>query len=104
MNLIEHFKLYTLKLRFESDIVGVYTTEEETATEFNQMERKKTRMLQRWAKIFDPEIETNSLTDNELNLIIQNKIDLLNENNIGQQERKFELEVSGDRIIIYDSF
>ena len=96
-------ELYKLKLTFESDIVGVYTTEEETVNDYWQMKSKKTIMLKRWAKILDKNIaEIFNQTDNEINLIIQNRIDLLNKNDKGQQERKFELCVYGDGKIIYD--
>ena len=48
--------MYTLKLLFHSDIKGVYTQEEETATDFDQVERKKLRMLQRWTKVLYPKM------------------------------------------------
>jgi hypothetical protein len=100
MEPLRQHQFYSISLEFVSDIVGVYTTEEETAIEYTQVLRKTTRMLQRWAKIFDNTIDVNCLTDKQLNSIIQNKIDFLNENNKGQQKRQFELIIRSGNVIL----
>jgi hypothetical protein len=77
MEPLRQHQFYSISLEFVSDIVRVYTTEEETAIEYTQVLRKNNEngMLQRWAKFFDNTIDVNCLTDKQLNSIIQNKID-----------------------------
>jgi hypothetical protein len=100
MTSLREHQFYSISLEFISDIVGVYTIEQETVIEYTQLLKKTTRMLQRWAKIFDNTIDVNDLNDKELNAVIQNKIDFLNKNNKGQQDRKFELIIRSGNIIL----
>jgi hypothetical protein len=100
MTSLREHQFYSISLEFISDIVGVYTIEQETVIEYTQLLKKTTRMLQRWAKIFDNTIDVNDLTDKELNAVIQNQIDFLNKNNKGQQDRKFELIIRSGNVIL----
>jgi hypothetical protein len=100
MTSLREHQFYSIRLEFISDTVGVYTIERETEIEYTQLLRKTTRMLQRWAKIFDNTIDVNDLTDKELNAVIQNQIDFLNKNNKGQQDRKFELIIRSGNVIL----
>lgn len=93
--------IYKLELYFQSDVKGVYTKIEETATTLCQMERKKTRMLRTWYKIFFPDNSEKTL--NSLSIDdIQKHIYLLNEHDKGDQEREFHLRVSENENVLFD--
>jgi hypothetical protein len=86
--------MYCIYLKFQSDVKGVYTKEEETATNIEQVDRKKRRMIERWAKILIPNISEHDLKNDsydELENQIQKKLEVLNKDQSGEQERKFEI-------------
>jgi hypothetical protein len=86
--------MYTINLLYQSDIKGIYTKEQETATDFEQLERKRVRMLRKWVKILYPELPFKRIKKQPpfiLNGLIQNKIFVLNVNTPGDIERSFNI-------------
>lgn len=49
--------MYKITVLFNSNIDGVYTKEEETATDLFQMQCKRNRMMNRWFGILCPHID-----------------------------------------------
>jgi hypothetical protein len=49
--------MYKITVLFNSNIDGVYTKEEETATDFSEMQHKQSRMMDRWFEILCPHIK-----------------------------------------------
>jgi hypothetical protein len=91
--------MYKIKLHYQSDVKGIYTKEEETATDFKQFERKKNRMLLRWLVILMPSLgidQIKFLSDDLLINMIQQKLTIENTYKPGEQERKFELKYELD--------
>jgi hypothetical protein len=91
--------MYKIKLHYQSDVKGVYTKEEETATDFDQFERKKNRILLRWLVILMPSLgidQIKFLSDDLLINMIQQKLTIENTYKPGEQERKFELKYELD--------
>lgn len=89
--------MYQINLYFQSDVKGVYTKEEEIATNEEQLERKLTKMLQRWTKILLPkmlDVIINGLSRQELSIIIDDKIANLNKKEPGEQIRVFRCTVT----------
>jgi hypothetical protein len=88
--------MYKINLLYQSDIKGIYTMEQETATDVEQLERKRVRMLRKWAKIFNPEIPFKKIKKQSaylLNELIQNNIIALNRNEPGDINRAFLITV-----------
>lgn len=88
--------MYLIKLKFESNIKGIYTYEEETADNEEMKNMKLERILKKWC------INFRIISYNycgEINIIdfikeIKNYIDDLNMNiKEGEQKRRFVLEV-----------
>lgn len=53
--------MFKVKIEFQSNIKGVYTKEEETATDKNSAEFKLQRMVNRWFNILCPHIDFDKL-------------------------------------------
>ncbi len=98
--------MYLIKLRFESNIKGVYTYEEETADGLHLKNKKVIRMLARWCRNFSinngfnetniDSIDVYSYDSiiNDLCRLIDNVVYDLNKNiKEEEQKRKFILEV-----------
>lgn len=49
--------MYKITLLFESSIEGIYTKEEETATDMEHVLKKLIRMIERWVKILLPHVK-----------------------------------------------
>jgi hypothetical protein len=84
--------MYKITLLYQSDIEGIYTSEQETATDLEQLQRKRVRMLRKWAKIFNPEIPFRKIKKQSayvLKELIQNNIIALNRDAPGNVERDF---------------
>jgi hypothetical protein len=86
--------MYKIIVHYQSDVKGIYTKEEETATDYEQFERKKKRMLLRWVTILMPLLkieQINFLSDELLENMIHQKLSIENKYKPGEQDRKFEL-------------
>ena len=60
--------MYKITLFFKSNVEGVYTKEEETATDYDQLRIKHTRMLCRWFKILCPHINVDEIFNNTVKI------------------------------------
>jgi len=60
--------MYKINLYFKSNIEGVYTKEEETATDKFQLVDKKYRMIDRWFNILCPHIDIHKYKSNVLDM------------------------------------
>ena len=49
--------MYKIQVHYKSNIKGVYTKEEETATDMEQAKQKQHRMIDRWFDIICPHID-----------------------------------------------
>ncbi len=64
--------MYKVSIEFHSNIKGVYTREEETATDYQQAKFKLGRMINRWFNILCPHIDLDKLNirdENNLNIV-----------------------------------
>jgi hypothetical protein len=99
--------MYLIKLRFESNIKGVYTYEEETAQDLYWKNKKVIRMLLRWCKNFNINHGFNenyldsicadyfcgSTINDICNLIVLHIYNLNKDIKEEEQKRKFTLDV-----------
>jgi hypothetical protein len=88
--------MYRINLLYQSNIKGIYAKEQETATDFEQLERKRVRMLRRWAKILYPELPFKKIKKQSvltLENLIQNKIFVLNRDTPGDIDRTFSISI-----------
>ena len=78
--------MYLIKLRFDGNEDGIYTYEEETASDIEWAKKKYQRMINRWYSILNERGSINvTLQD------IENVITSLNRNDNGK--RKFTIEI-----------
>lgn len=105
--------MYKITVHYKSNIPGVYTKEEEIATDEHNLQFKKERILTRWLEKLCPHINLNSFMSNSdifeykfkelqfkaITYIIDNHLDLLDvidEEKTGfdttlETQRKFEI-------------
>jgi hypothetical protein len=83
--------MYKISVRFDSNIQGVYTYEEETATDEEHKDMKEERMLKRWLKIICPDVNVNIYFPELFLLLINNELDW--ENDVEGGNRKFTFTV-----------
>jgi len=103
--------MYKITLHFQSNEIGIYTTEIETATEEQWVDVNRKRMLSRWFKILFPHIDVSVYIEHLLNVIGNNlphdiemdliqshlaTLNMLNAYNIKngeQNKRKFRIDI-----------
>ena len=78
--------MYLVKLRFDSNEDGIYTYEEETASDFEWATKKYQRMLNRWYTILNERGKINATLDD-----IEKILHSLNAKDNGK--RNFKIEV-----------
>jgi hypothetical protein len=53
--------MFLIQLHYQSDVKGVYAKEEETATDWEQCEKKLNGTAKRWVKIIIPDMSDSEI-------------------------------------------
>jgi len=70
--------MFKITILFESNEKGIYTKEEETATNELWLQVKKKTMIDRWLNILCPHLTISSFTQiNEINMMYEYKFKLI---------------------------
>ena len=78
--------MYLLRLRFDGNEDGIYTYEEETASDLEWVNAKRQRMLNRWYSILNERGSIHvTLQD------VENVIEVLNRKDNGKRKFTFEI-------------